>query len=125
MRGLLFVLGLLVVGVICLGCYLGWFTLTVDRNKIGADVQSVQNRFTGHSDEKTGTIKTVEIAQSRFTMTTAGDPDMMVLLVADSKVWRNKAASALTDLKAGDEVTVKFHDKAGKHEASSVTVVQK
>jgi hypothetical protein len=115
------VLGVLVVGVLCLGFYLGWFTFTVDKNKIGADV----NRVTGHSDEKTGTIKTVEVAENRFTMKTDGDPDMMVLLVADSKVWRNKAASALTDLKAGDEVTVKFQDKAGKHEASSVTVVQK
>jgi len=118
MRGLLLVLGVLVVGVLCLGFYLGWFTFTVDRNKIGADV----NRVTGHSDEKTGTIKTVEVAENRFTMKTAGDPDM-VLQVADSTVWRNKAA--LADLKAGDEVTVKFHDKAGKHEASSVTVVQK
>jgi Cu/Ag efflux protein CusF len=125
MRGFLIVIAVVVAGVIGLGFYLNWFTFTVDRDKIGADVKTVQKTFTGKSEERTGTIKAVEVAENRFTLATAGGPEMTVLVTDGSKVWRNKEAATLADLKAGDEVTVQFRDQGGKHEATSVTSVQK
>jgi uncharacterized protein (UPF0333 family) len=125
MRGFLIAIAVLVAAVIGLGFYLDWFTFGVNRDKIAADVKTVQKTFTGSSEEKTGTIKAVEVAENRFTLATAGDPEMTVVLTDRSKVWRNKEAATVADLKAGDEVTVKFRDKDGKHEATSVTFVQK
>lgn len=125
MRGFLIAIAVLVAAVIGLGFYLNWFTVTVDRDKIGADVKTVQKTFTGSSAEKTGTIKAVEVAENRFTLATAGDPEMTVLMTDGSKVWKDKEAATLADLKTGDEVTVKFRDKDGKHEATSVTFVKK
>jgi Cu/Ag efflux protein CusF len=125
MRRFLLAIAVLVIAVIGLGFYLNWFTFGVDRGKIAADVQTVQKTVTGKSEERTGTIKTVEVAESRFTLATAGDPEMRVLLTDASKVWRNKVAATLADLKAGDEVTVQFRDKGGNHEATSVTAVRK
>ena len=125
MRGFLIAIVVLIVVVIGLGFYLNWFTFTVDRDKIDADVKTVQQELTGKSQEKTGTIKAVEVAENRFTLATAGAPEMTVRLADGSKIWRNKEAATLADFKAGDEVTVQFRDKGGKHEATSVTYVQK
>jgi Cu/Ag efflux protein CusF len=125
MRGFLIAIAVLVAVVIGLGFYLNWFTFGVDRAKIEADVKTVQKTFAGKSEERTGTIKVVEVAENRFTLATAGDPEMTVLMTDGSKVWRDKEAATFADLKAGDEVTVRFRDKSGKHEATSVTFVQK
>ncbi len=125
MRGLLIAIVVLIVVVIGLGFYLNWFTFTVDRDKIDADVKTAQQKLTGKSEERTGTIKVVEVAENRFTLATAGDPEMTVLLTNGAKIWRNKEAATLADLKTGDEVTVQFRDKGGNHEATSVTFVQK
>jgi hypothetical protein len=113
MRGLLIVVVVLVVGVIGLGFYLNWFNLTVDRDKIASDVNIAKKTLIGHSDEKTGMVKSVEGAEKRFTLATTGSPDMVVLWAGETKV------------KVGDEVTVRLRDKGGNHEATSVTIVQR
>ncbi len=125
MRGFIIAIVVLVAAVIGLGFYLDWFTFAVHGDKMEADLKNVQETLAGKAEERTGTIKAVEVAEHRFTLATAAGPEMTVLMTDSSKVWRNKEAATLADLKAGDEVTVQFRDKGGKHEATSVTSVQK
>jgi Cu/Ag efflux protein CusF len=114
----------LVAGVIGLGFYRNWFNLTVDKNKIERDTDAVKEKWS-QPQVATGTVAAVEAGENRFTLTTADDPKMLFRLTNASKFWRNKEKGTLADLKAGDQVSVKFQEKDGKKEASSVTISQK
>jgi flagellar basal body-associated protein FliL len=85
MRGFLIAIAVLVAVVIGLGFYLGWFTFGVNQDKIGADIKTVQTTFTGKSEARTGTVRAVEVAEDRFTLSTAGDPETTALLAGGSK----------------------------------------
>jgi hypothetical protein len=119
MRAFVIVLIVLAAAFIGLGFYLNWFTLTVDKEKMGKDTttakDAVKDVFTGKVAK--GTVKTVAEPENGFTLTSAAGPEM--------KFWRNKEGGKLADLKAGDAVTVKFREKDGKNEATSVTIERK
>jgi Cu/Ag efflux protein CusF len=119
MRAFVIVLIVLVAGFIGLGFYQNWFTLTVDKEKMKKDTNTakdaVKDVFTGK--EAKGKVKTVEDTENGFTLTPASGPEM--------KFWQTKENGKLAALKTGDEVTVKFREKDGKNEATSVIHVQK
>jgi hypothetical protein len=126
MRAFVFVLIVLVAGFIGLGFYQNWFNLTVDKEKMKDDTNTAKDLavdlFKGKTREAKGTVKAVEETENRFTLQTADDREMKVFLSDDSKFLRNKEAAKRADLKAGDEVTVKFREtKDGKKQATSVT----
>jgi hypothetical protein len=125
MRALVIVLILLVAGFLGLGFYQGWFAVSVDKDKMKADTDAAKDLFKGKSKEQAGTVKDVEPDENRFTLTTADDTEMVIAMTDASKVWRNKKAITLADLELGEEVTVKYREKDGKHQATSVTVAGK
>ncbi len=125
MRAFLVILVLLAAGVIGLGLYRNWFTVTVDRDKMEADANAVKAKWKGKPQEQKGTVKEVEMDENRLILTTPDGKEMTVHVTDASKVRRNGAAGTLADLKAGDEVSVQYRDRGGKNEAASVTVGSK
>jgi Cu/Ag efflux protein CusF len=139
MRALIVVLIVLVVGVLGLGFYRNWYSVTVNKEKFQEDTHRVQDKFQedthrikekfeGKPKEASGKVKTVEAAEHRFTLSTTSDPEpgMMVVCTDATKVWRNDhEAATFADLKTGDEVSVQFRERGGKNEATSVTIGRK
>jgi hypothetical protein len=126
MRGFVIVLIVLVVGVIGVAFYRNWFSVTVNKDNIEADTHRVQEKFEGKPKDASGTVKAVEAAEHRFTLTTASDPGTMVVSTDASTVWHNdRETGAFSDLKTGDVVTVQFRERGGKNEATSVTIGRK
>jgi hypothetical protein len=123
MRAVVIILIVLVGGVIGLGFYRDWFTLTVDQDKIKADIDAGKETFKGKSTEAKGTVQTVEGNENRFTLEAVGDAPKVMYYVTDaSKVSRNQEAGTFADLKAGDKVTVHFRENGEKKEATSVVI---
>jgi len=125
MRAFIVVLIVLVAGLLGLGFYRNWYTVTVNKDNIEADTHRVQEKFEGNSKEASGKVKTVEAAEHRFTLTTASDAGMMVVCTADTKMRNDREAVTIADLKTGDEVTVEYRERGGKNEATSVTIGRK
>jgi cold shock CspA family protein len=129
MRNLLIVLIVLAAGVVGLGLYRNWFSVTVNKGKMKDDANTAKDLaadvFKGKTKETTGTVKTVEQAESRFTVKTEDNPEMIFLLSDASKFSTNQEAGKRADLKAGDQVTVKFREKDGKNQATSVVIDRK
>jgi len=124
----------LVVGLLGLGFYRNWYGVTVNKEKfqedthrvqekIQEDTHRIQEKFAGKPKDASGTVKMVEAAERRFTLTTASAAGVMVVCTDAATEWRNDRAFA--DLKTGDEVSVQFRERGGKNEATSVTIGRK
>ncbi|HEV3145638.1 MAG TPA: hypothetical protein VGZ47_17215 [Gemmataceae bacterium] len=72
------------------------------------------------ADEVKGKVKTVNGDKSQFVMTDAAGKDITIHLTKTGKVFINDKAGKLTDLQAGDEVTVTCEIRNEQHQASEV-----
>ena len=77
------------------------------------------------ADEAKGKVKTVNGDKNEFVMTDAAGKDVTILLDKTGKVFINDKAGKLTDLQAGDLVTVTCEIKNQQHIASEVRATSK
>jgi hypothetical protein len=146
-----FSLVVLLALAIGLGFYLGWFNVSLQRNapddkkvtlgvevdkeKIKQDTQAVEKQAKGIGKTVTekvqgltkgetvkGTVVKVEAAEQRFTMMTGDRKELTITMGPASKIRLKEAELHLTDLKAGDVVSVVYKVTDGKNVAESVTV---
>jgi hypothetical protein len=146
MRGVCAVLIVLVALGLGLGVYLNWFGMTVDKEKIKDDTAGARDKVNGlekriedkvaQAKEKAGTkgsggqaatgkVNKVEVADSRFEMTTTDSKDVTVYTDASSELRLNGEGFKLENLRLADDVTVAYDVKDGKNLATSVTVNRK
>src|SRR5438105_15410188 len=103
MRAFIVVLIVLVVGLLGLGFYRNWFSVTVNKEKFQEDTHRaqekfqedthrIQEKFEGKPKEASGTVKTVEAAERRFTLSTASDPEpgMVVVCTDATKIRKDR-----------------------------------
>jgi hypothetical protein len=140
MRLFMFMIVLLVV-VIGVGFYRGWFAFTtehkegqdnkvglkveIDKDKIKSDAEAARNKVRGVGETVTGG-KTMEgtlvkVADGSFTMMDPANNEVSFQLEPSAKVRLRDADTRLPSLQAGDHVTVAYHEKDGKNMATSVT----
>jgi hypothetical protein len=140
MRLFMFMIVLL-VAVIGLGFYRGWFTFTtdhkdgpdnkvglhveIDKDKIKSDAETARNKVRGVGDS-VGAGKTMEgtlvkVSDGAFTMMDAANNEVSFQVEPSAKVRLRDADARLASLQAGDHVTVAYHEKDGKNLATSVT----
>jgi len=76
-----------------------------------------------------GLIASIDKDAGAFVVTMDGSKggvhEMMFVVAADSKIVKNGAAVALTDLKAGDKVNVTYHLEDGKNVVVNIGVAAK
>ena len=73
-----------------------------------------------HAEETKGKVKSVNGDKNEFVMTDAAGKDFTIHLDPTGKVFINDKASKLSDLQAGDEVTVTYQLKDNKLMASEI-----
>ena len=141
MRLFMFMIILLMV-IIGVGFYRGWFTFTtehkdgadnkvgvkveIDKDKIQADAEAARNKVRGIGDSVSSGSKTMEgtlakVGDGTFSVMEANNNEVAFQLEPSAKVRLRDADSRLASLQAGDRVTVAFHEKDGKNMATSVT----
>jgi hypothetical protein len=152
MRKVVVVLGLIVVGVIAGGFYLGWWqlttsppdeqgrsqvSLTVDPKEMKEDLQGARDKageFQGklqtgpETKSVKGTVSRIDAAGRVLTVTTDNREEIKVQLTDDTKVHLGDKAGTPADLKSGDAVAVTYEPKKGEREemrATQVTVAPK
>jgi hypothetical protein len=146
MRGVFAVLIVLVALGLGLGLYMHWFGVTVDKEKMKDDTAEARDKVKGlekRIEDKvaqgkenvgtkgsggqtaTGKVNKVEVADSRFQMTTTDNKDVTVYTDAASELRLKDEGFKLEDLRPEDDVTVAYDVKDGKNLATSVTVNRK
>lgn len=75
--------------------------------------------------ETKGKIKSVNADKNEFVMTDANNKDFTFHLVDTGKVLINDKESKLSDLKAGDEVSITYESKDNKLHATEVRCTRK
>jgi cold shock CspA family protein len=76
--------------------------------------------FPAMADEAKGKVKTVNGDKNEFVITDSTGKDITIHLNQNGKVLVNDKAAKLTDLQAGDLVTVTCEIKNEQHQASEV-----
>jgi len=130
----------LLVAVVGLGLYRGWFTFTtaqqegndnkvslrveVDKDKIKSDAEAARKKVQGVGESVSGG-KTMEgtivkVGDAGFTMMDENKNEVSFQTDASTKVRMGGSDAQLINVQAGDHVTVVYHEKDGKNLAKSV-----
>jgi hypothetical protein len=141
--GFLFLVLLVVIGV---GYWRGWFTVSanpqpqkddkvvynveVDKQKFRKDTaavcQAVKDRTSAAQAETLrGTVGFVDVTTRSFTLRVPGKEDMPFQVDSGTKIRRDESDLALKDLRAGEPVAVSHTNKDGVNVAMTVTVEKK
>jgi hypothetical protein len=75
--------------------------------------------------EAKGKIKTVTPDQHQFVLTDANQKDWTIHVTKDSKIFVNDKESKLSDLQAGEEVTITYQKEGDKLIATEVRCTKK
>ena len=78
-----------------------------------------------HAEEAKGKVKSVSGDKNEFVMTDSAGKDFTIHLDQNGKVFINDKAAKLSDLQAGEEVTVTYQLKDNKLMASEIRGTKK
>jgi hypothetical protein len=152
MRGFLLLLLFLAVAFVALGFYQGWFRFAdnevkVDKDKMKEDTKLAKEKAkeigknikekAGEAVDKikdksgskdaapqkvAGTVQKMEPAENRFVVAGPEDSETLIQVTDQSTLRKGDKTITLTDLKAGDRVSVSYRVKGGKNEAVTVNL---
>ncbi|HEV3143681.1 MAG TPA: hypothetical protein VGZ47_07355 [Gemmataceae bacterium] len=81
--------------------------------------------LTVHAEETKGKVKSVNADKNEFVMTDTAGKDFTIHLDPTGKVFIDNKAAKLSDLQAGEEVTVTYQLKDNKLMASEIRATKK